>query len=151
MSRIPHGLLPQELMIEHAEIDGQHDEIFFRIEAIKESSLASGTVPRAEIADLVAYFSGHFATEERAARASGMDFSAHARAHEQALRIFDKAGADLDSGRLDLRTFLRYLEYWFEQHISEFDKPLGRRLGTGSASARGRTGQTPSLSAGLSA
>jgi hemerythrin-like metal-binding protein len=150
MSRMPHGLLPQELMIEHAEIDDQHDEIFFRIESIKESSLASGAIPHGEIADLVTYFSGHFATEERIARATGLDFSAHAKAHEQALRVFDKAGADLDSGRLDLRTFLRYLEYWFEQHIAEFDKPLGRRLGACPGSLRSHA-QSSSFSAGLSA
>lgn len=152
MSQICQGLLPIELMIEHAELDHQHNEIFCRIEAIKESALASGQPPHDEVGGLIAYFADHFATEERLAEAAGIEFSAHVQAHSHALRVLHKARNDLGSGRLDLRTFLRYLEYWFEQHINDFDKPLGRSLSRLSAS-RPRSGAAASLSghAGLTA
>lgn len=128
MEHKPQGMLPLELMVNHPTLDAEHDDIFCRIEAIKESSLAAETPPGDEVLALVSCFARHFATEDELARELGMEFSAHAREHAQALHLLDKACADLKSGRLDLRPFLRYLEYWFEHHINEFDKPLGRRL-----------------------
>jgi len=130
MERMPQGLLPVELMIDHGELDAQHNEIFWRIEALKESSLLAGEPPLDDVVALVSCFTRHFATEERLAQEAAIEFSIHAREHHQAARVLQKAETDLGSGRLNLRTFLRYLEYWFEQHINEYDKPLGYRLGT---------------------
>ena len=33
-----------------------------------------------------------------------------------------RLSSELEGGKLDRHTFLRYLEYWFEQHITDFDK-----------------------------
>jgi len=129
MKQIPQGLLPVELMIDHGELDAQHNEIFWRIEALKESSLLADGVPHDDVAALISCFADHFATEEHLAQAAALDISAHMQEHERSLRVLRKADVDLGCGRLDLRTFLRYLEYWFEQHINEHDKPLGYRLG----------------------
>lgn len=128
MDETPHGLLPEELMIGHPDVDAQHDQIFCRIECLKEIVLADGQPHYSEFDSLLALFKTHFATEESCARTAGIDFSAHAREHLKNLRIFSKALADLHAGHLDVRTFLRYLEYWFEQHINDFDKTLGHRL-----------------------
>ncbi len=148
MTELAHGLLPIELMIDHAEVDSQHDEIFSRIEAMKESSLLSDAASHDDVASLITCFADHFATEERLAREAGIEFSAHVREHDQALRLLNKAFVDLGSGRLDLRTFLRYLEFWFEQHINEFDKPLGNRLSGRSSGARMRHGDSSSVGRG---
>lgn len=140
------GLLPVELMTEHAVLDAEHDAIFCRIELLKESALASAVVPHAELLSLADSFAAHFASEEGLAREAGIDFSAHLREHAQALRLLGKARDDLQGGRFDLRTFLRYLEYWFEQHIKKFDKPFGKRLSTASPSlpaSHARGARTP--------
>lgn len=128
MSGIFHGLLPIELLIEHDGIDRQHEEIFGRIEAIKEAALDMEALPGSTITELASCFADHFATEERLAREAGIEMSRHAREHVDALRVLTRARADLEGRRLDTRTFLRYLEYWFEHHINQYDKPLGHRL-----------------------
>lgn len=149
MDEVPHGLLPTELMIGHPEVDAQHDEIFCRIETLKAVMLEDGQPHHAEFDALIAFFELHFATEEACAQAAGIDFSAHAREHLKSLRVLSRAVADLRGGRLDLRTFLRYLEYWFEQHINDFDKALGHRLED--ARARGSRNLRSSAGIGLSA
>ena len=132
MGQQPHGLLPVQLMLEHAEIDAQHNDIFCQVEAIKAASLLDGdeasVLLAQELAGLVRFFGFHFATEERLAEEAGLDFEAHRREHQKNLRLLDKACAEQRLGKLDLRTFLRYLEYWFEHHINEYDKPFGERL-----------------------
>lgn len=143
-----HGMLPLELMVDHAMLDAEHDEIFCRIEAIKESALSAERMPEDELLALADCFARHFASEEQLAREVGMEFSEHAHEHAQALRMLDKACDDLRAGGLDLRSFLRCLEYWFEHHINAFDKPLGRRLAQRAAGSRGaRAAGIPSLAA----
>lgn len=149
MDEVPHGLLPTELMIGHPEVDAQHDEIFCRIESLKNILLEDGQPHYAEFDSLVDFFKVHFATEEACARAAGIEFSAHAREHLKSLRVLSRAVADLHGGRLDVRTFLRYLEYWFEQHINDFDKTLGQRLED--ARERGSRGLRSPAGASLSA
>lgn len=122
-------LLPNELLLDHPVIDEQHDEIFYRVESIKSAALTSGDLPVEELRSLTAFFAHHFATEVRLAREAGVPFSpAHAREHTRHLQLLERADAEIESGKLDLRSFLRYLEYWFEHHINEFDKALGEQL-----------------------
>ena len=146
MDEIPHGLLPTELVVGQPEVDAQHDAIFCRIEALKNVLLEDGQPHYAEFDALLDCFKQHFATEESCARTAGIDFSAHSREHLKSLRVFSKAAADLHGGRLDMRTFLRYLEYWFEQHIRDFDKVLGQRLDE----AGRRSGRSVRSAAGIS-
>lgn len=141
------GLLPLELMVDHHELDAQHDEIFGYIEFLKASSLEPGVLTPEELQVLSEYFARHFATEQQLAKEAMIEFSAHAQEHAKSLRLFNKACDDMRAGKLDLRTFLRYLEYWFEHHINEYDKPLGARLSERSASRAARSAR---LSRGMS-
>ncbi|HEX5804107.1 MAG TPA: hemerythrin family protein [Azospira sp.] len=148
MDETPHGLLPEELLIGHPDVDDQHEEIFCRIERLKSIVLEDGQPHYAEFDSLFEFFKMHFATEESCARTAGIDFSVHAREHLRNLRILSRALADLHARQLDVRTFLRYLEYWFEQHINDFDKALGHCLDQ--ADGRDKRNLRPAASASLS-
>jgi hypothetical protein len=65
------GLLPEALLIDLPEIDAQHEEIFRRIEALKETCFGSGPVSFEEFESLLEYLKYHFATEERVAGEAG--------------------------------------------------------------------------------
>ena len=122
------GLLPEALLIYLPEIDVQHEEIFRRIEALKNSSIGSGPVSLDESRSLLDYLEWHFASEERIARQRGIDFVDHARAHDENLHTLRKALAAVHEGSQDVHSFLRYAEYWFERHITDEDKPFAARL-----------------------
>ena len=122
------GLLPTALLIDLPEIDVQHEEIFRRIETLKNSSFGSGPVSLDEFHSLLDYLEWHFASEERVARQLGIDFADHARVHDDNLRTLRKALAAVHDGSRDVHSFLRYAEYWFERHIIDEDKPFAARL-----------------------
>jgi len=141
METFSSGLLPVELMVEHHELDSQHDEIFGCIEQLKESLLEVDALTPEKLQRLVDHFDHHFATEARLAKEAMIDFSRHGEEHGRNLRLLHKACDELRAGKLELRAFLRYLEYWFEHHINEYDKPLGQRLADRSATLGGRSGR----------
>lgn len=116
------GLLPEALLVDLPEIDAQHEEIFHRIEALKTTCFESSYVPIDEFHALLDFFATHFATEERIAADAGLDFTDHARIHDDTLRLLQKALGDVITGTQDVHSFLRYAEYWFERHISEDDR-----------------------------
>jgi hemerythrin len=122
------GLLPTALLIDLPEIDVQHEEIFRRIETLKNSSFGSGPVSLDEFHSLLDYLEWHFASEERLARQLGVDFADHTSAHDENLRTLRKALAAVQDGSQDVHSFLRYTEYWFERHINDEDKPFAARL-----------------------
>ena len=122
------GFLPAALMTGEAELDAQHDGIFSRIDRLKKLSFESDTLPAAEVRELLDFLANHFATEERLAQAAKIEFFLHGQEHGRNLRLLDKAVNELENGKLDRHTFLRYLEYWFEQHITDFDKRFAARL-----------------------
>jgi hypothetical protein len=62
------GLLPAALLIDLPEIDVQHEEIFRRIEALKETCYGNGPVSFDEFESLLDYLKYHFATEESIAQ-----------------------------------------------------------------------------------
>lgn len=82
MSEAVLKFLPEELQIGVAEIDGQHDALFGRVLELKNNCLGSEWIPRWCADGLLQALIDHYATEERHAQAMGMDFSGHAREHE---------------------------------------------------------------------
>ena len=116
------GLLPEALLIDLPEIDIQHEEIFRRIEVLKETCFGSGPVSFDEFESLLDYLKYHFATEERVAGEVGAGFVDHARVHRENLHALSKAFGEVRDGARDVHSFLRYAEYWFERHITEEDK-----------------------------
>lgn len=116
------GLLPEALLVDLPEIDAQHEEIFNRIESIKTACFETSYVPVEEFDALLDYFALHFATEERIADEAGLDFTDHAKIHEDTLRMLRKALSEVRSAGRDAHSFLRYCEYWFERHINEDDR-----------------------------
>lgn len=115
-------------MTGEAELDGQHDSIFSCIDHLKKLAFESEVLPPDEVRRLIGLLADHFATEERLAKAADIEFLVHGQEHARNLRLLDKAVSELESGKLDRHTFLRYLEYWFEQHIKDFDKRFAARL-----------------------
>ncbi len=122
------GLLPEALMIDLPEVDAQHEEIFVRIESLKIACF-EGDNPGAELFDDLLLFLGHhFATEERIAQQAGLEFFLHTKMHHDSLYMLSKALDEVRRGAGDVFSFLRYIEYWFERHILEEDKPFGANL-----------------------
>lgn len=122
------GLLPEALLIGVPEIDVQHEEIFRRIEALKAKSFGSGPPSLDEFDSLLDYLEWHFASEERLALQRGVDFAEHARVHQENLQTLRKTLRAVRDGSREVHSFLRYIEYWFERHITEEDKPFGDSL-----------------------
>ncbi|MFZ2855003.1 MAG: hemerythrin family protein [Rhodocyclaceae bacterium] len=117
-------LLPAALVIDHPEVDEQHQEIFTRIELLKVACVDGGYSGISAFDDLLVFIGHHFATEERIAAQAGLEFSRHTKAHHDNLYVLSKALNEVRRGASDVYSFLRYLEYWFERHILEEDKPF---------------------------
>jgi len=122
------SLLPEALLVGQPEVDAQHEEIFVRIESLKALCVDSDALPLARFDDLLALFAEHFATEERIARAAGLEFSQHARTHRANLQVIARALAEVRQGVRDVHSFLRYVEFWFERHIVQDDQPFAASL-----------------------
>ncbi|MCP5268695.1 MAG: hemerythrin family protein [Zoogloeaceae bacterium] len=122
------GLLPDEMLTDHIGIDVQHEEIFSRIEHLRSADLESNSEFVGSIVELLDYLALHFVTEERLAESAGIDFSAHADTHNQNLRLLNKALEEVKAGKMASRSFVRFIDHWFEHHINEFDKPFAEAL-----------------------
>lgn len=128
MDRMISSLLPEALLVGQPEVDAQHEEIFVRIESLKALCVDSDALPLARFDDLLVLFAEHFATEERIARAAGLEFSQHARTHRANLQVIARALAEVRQGVRDVHSFLRYVEFWFERHIVQDDQPFAASL-----------------------
>ncbi len=122
------GFLPTTLMTGEPEVDAQHEAIFRRVEHLQKLAVESNAVPVAELHELLDYLAEHFATEERLAKEANIEFLVHGQEHASNYRLINKAIGELEKDKLDRHTFLRYIEYWFEQHITNFDKRFVERL-----------------------
>ena len=121
-------MLPIELRIGNETLDEQHDKLFCRIEALKTAAFGDSGISVIALRECATAFAIHFADEEGLAKAAGIEFLVHRNEHAKALRLFDKAIREIERGKLDQHSFLRYIEYWFEHHITEHDKRLVSRL-----------------------
>lgn len=128
MAKSLRGLLPEEMMTDHLEMDIQHEEVFARIEFLRSGDMEADGRFIGHLSSLLDYLAEHFAMEEQLAAAAGLEFSGHAKTHAQNLRLLHKGMDEVKRGSMEPRSFLRFLDYWFEHHINEFDKPFARRL-----------------------
>lgn len=120
--------LPRELLVDVPTIDRQHDELFAQFEAMKAICLEQNALPVAEAEALLEALAVHFATEEKFALDAGIDFGRHGEKHRRMLAGVRKMLDGVIVGELDAFSLIRYLDYWFERHIREEDKMLGRSL-----------------------
>lgn len=120
--------LPRELLVDVPAIDRQHDDLFTQFEALKAICIEQNALPVAEAEALLDALEVHFATEEKFALDAGVDFDRHGEKHRKMLASVRKMLANVIVGELDAFSLIRYLDYWFERHIREEDKALGRSL-----------------------
>ncbi len=128
MRTIHTGLLPEALLIDLPEVDAQHEEIFIRLETLKDACFDTGAKSFDEFECLLDLFAQHFATEEKIASQAGLEFSGHRQTHHENLHGFGKALDEVRKGARDVYCFLRYVEFWFERHIIQDDKPFALSL-----------------------
>lgn len=122
------NFLPVELMIEVDEVDDQHAELFARLAHLKDLCIEKNGLPVKEADELFAALCLHCDTEERLANEAGIDFAMHAFKHQKMLRGIYRTLQEVREGRMDVFSLIRFIEYWFERHIIEDDKPLGVQL-----------------------
>lgn len=122
------NLLPESLQVDFPEVDVQHEQVFCCIEALKAVCFENDYLPIQQFEALLSFLEHHFATEERIAEQAGLDFALHARTHRCNLRALRKGLDEVFHGTRDVYSFLRYVEFWFERHILEYDKPFITRL-----------------------
>lgn len=120
--------LPEALVLEVPEVDTQHRALFAGLAELKAVCVKENELPMARAERLLAELREHFATEERLADEAGYDFSEHAQKHARMLAAISKGVADVQKGERDVFGVLRFIEYWFERHIKEDDRPLGESL-----------------------
>ncbi len=128
MANDTSAFLPEALILHVQEIDSQHEALFAQLEQIKVTCIEENHLPVAQADELLLALQAHFATEERLALDVGYDFSEHAIKHETMLAAIHKGVAKVREGSKDVFSVLRYVEYWFERHISEEDKALAAKL-----------------------
>ena len=126
--RVVSNFLPDSLRVNVEEIDQQHEALFSCLAELKEICLDTGELPDEQAETLLSTLREHCATEEQLAGEAGLDFSRHAGKHQTMLKAIDKAVHELSIGKRDAFGLLRYIEYWFERHISEEDLILGANL-----------------------
>ncbi|MDP3539751.1 MAG: hemerythrin family protein [Azonexus sp.] len=120
--------LPDALMINVPEVDEQHAALFARLARLKHRCIETNCLPDDDATTLLESLRIHCATEERLANQAGVSFTTHAKKHQQMLKGIEKTLHDVRNEKTDIFSLIRYIEYWFERHIIEEDKDLGRNL-----------------------
>lgn len=120
--------LPSALAVDVEEIDDQHAALFQRLAHLKHACIESNGVPENEAEALIEALQVHFMTEGRLARAAGMDFAEHAVKHRTMLASIVRMMDRVRAGETDIFSLIKFIEYWFERHILDEDKPLGHNL-----------------------
>lgn len=128
MDLVKAAFLPASLSVGIPLIDDQHADLFARLAALKEISLARNHVPDDELDSLLDFLAEHFATEEQMAREANLSFEAHIRTHNAVLRGIRRLAGLVHEGDADVYGLIKYIEYWFEKHILDEDKHLAFNL-----------------------
>ena len=128
MNRETEAFLPSSLVVNIEEIDDQHADLFSRLSKLKDLCVETNTLPAGEAESILEILRVHCATEERLAKESGLRFTEHAKKHKTMLSSITKAIKEVQEGKIDVFSVLRYVEYWFERHIIEEDQNLARNL-----------------------
>lgn len=123
------GFLPEALVLHIPELDSQHEALFMQLAALKSCCFETGCLPADRTDEMLAALWAHFATEEQLARTMAMPFAEHAGKHQELLDTLARAFAEVQEGRREVFSLLRYIDYWFERHISDDDRHFGTWLG----------------------
>lgn len=124
MGTLRTGLLPEALRVGFPEMDGQHEEIFSRLETLKAACFGNSGLPVDEFRSLLESIAQHFASEERLAEQAEIAFSEHATVHRQNLQSMQDVLEVVVCGVSEAYSFLRFTEFWFERHIIQYDQPF---------------------------
>lgn len=128
MNRTTATFLPSSLLTDNELLDEQHAGLFSRLAGLKMQCIETNELPDQEAVALLASLRDHCATEESLAAASGIEFTTHAGKHQKMLAAIDKAMWEIHEHKIDVFSVLRYIEYWFERHITEEDQVFCRKL-----------------------
>jgi len=128
MGALQTGLLPEALRVGFPEMDGQHEEIFSRLETLKAACFGNSDLPVDEFRSLLESIAQHFASEERLAEQAAIAFSEHATVHRQNLQSMQDVLEVVVCGVSEAYSFLRFTEFWFERHIIQYDQPFAADL-----------------------
>ncbi len=120
--------LPTTLVVDVHEIDQQHANLFEQLTALKSACVEHNAYMPQEAEALFLTLVEHCQTEERLAQAAGLDFRRHGEKHRAMLHGIRKRLDDMERPEADVFGLIRYVEYWFERHITEEDKGLGESL-----------------------
>lgn len=120
--------LPVALIINVPEVDEQHAGLFARLARLKHRCIETNCLPSDDAISLLESLRIHCATEERLANLASLDFTTHAKKHQLMLKGIEKTLHDVRNEKTDIFSLIKYIEYWFERHIIEEDKELGRNL-----------------------
>lgn len=122
------NLLPEALMLGLPDIDAQHEGVFWRIETLKFTCIEENALSEPLLDELLRFLHEHFASEESLAASISLDFTHHHVSHRHTLDMLRRWGDKVIGGELDVFSFLRYLEIWFERHIQHEDQPFAREV-----------------------
>jgi hemerythrin len=121
------------LEIGHAEIDGQHREIFRRHEALVSAMASDGVADLGALFEFLGrYAVAHFAAEERVmAETRYPGANVHAAAHARFVREYAelvelwRVNGNTHGVAVKTKT---WIGDWLRTHLSEVDRSLGRFL-----------------------
>ncbi len=134
-TKVGYGMVRWDpaLALGHAEIDGQHKELFRRFGALVQAMESGNLKDIAVLFDFLGeYVTKHFAAEEQVMTATAYPgANVHAAIHARFVReygelrmLFDAAGASRGVA-VKTRT---WIEDWLRSHIAGVDQALARHL-----------------------
>ena len=121
MASTQYIMLPQNLLTNIGVVDSEHNELFVFLEGFKEYCFEAQDIPQSKRDILYQMLVSHFETESQLAHTAGVDFSYHEAAHLKVLDIVSRTLNQMSSNNSDLYSLIRYIGYWFEKHILDFD------------------------------
>jgi len=124
------------LAVGHAVIDGQHQELFRRLEALLAAMLKGDKAEIFKLFDFLgAYVVEHFGAEERLMQQHGYpDFPTHKAAHERFVADFTALKKALDGGAGGAALSIKVQNWcgdWLKAHIAGTDQALASFLARG--------------------
>lgn len=128
MSNHQYSMLPLSLHTHVHEIDTEHNELFEFLESFKEYCFDSTPMPQLKRDALHQMLESHFETEAHLAEKAGLNFSYHEAAHDNMLDMVMRSLNQMSSKNSDLYSLIRYIGYWFEKHILDYDIQLARNI-----------------------
>jgi hemerythrin len=121
-------MLPSHLRVNIPEVDTEHNEPFLFLEEFKRYCFEKVLVPLEKRNALRNVLIDHFATEFALAKRSKLDFDLHGKAHANMFKVVSQALDQMSTNNSDLYSLIRYIDYWFEKHILDYDIPMARNI-----------------------